>query len=163
MKNKNLKRYSIILLVMVFVGSSALQAQQFQRGERPQPPQQEMQMAKKRGHKGPRIPNLSEEQKEQLKAFKVELEKNALPLKNQLGEKEARLKTLTTSESYDETAVNSVIEEIGDIKTEMMKLKVAQGEKIKSILTEEQLVAFNNQIAKGPKKNMRRGLGRHGR
>lgn len=156
MKKENLKKYSLVVLVMCFVGASSLQAQQFKRGERPEPRQEQqrgqqgMEMNQK-GPRGPHIPNLTEEQKEQMHAFQIEFHKSALPIENQVGEKEARLKTLTTASSYDERAVNKVIDEIGDLKTELMKLKVANGQKIKSILTDEQSLAFNKQKRQGPK------------
>ncbi len=158
MKTGNFKKYGLIVLVVLFTGITTSQAQQFRKGEKP--PQAEFNKRgnpagemRERGPKGPRIPNLSEEQREQLKTFKLELEKNSLPLKNQLAEKEAKLRTLTTSDSFDERAVNKVIEEIGELKTSLMKLHVANGQKIKSILTEEQLVVFNNQLAKKGKGN----------
>ncbi len=157
MKKENLKKYGLVILMVVFTGAFSAQAQQ-QRGNRPQAGQEQMgprgqqgKEALEKGPRGPNIPNLTEEQKEQMHAFKIAFEKEALPLKNQVGEKEARLRTLTTAESYDERAVNKVIEEIGELKTEVMKLKVAQGQQVKSILTEEQIVAFNSQIGKGPK------------
>ncbi|MFY0593992.1 Spy/CpxP family protein refolding chaperone [Roseivirga sp.] len=167
MKTQNLKKYGFALATLVFLGTSA-QAQRFQGNERPDRPQQEMKqgqklaMGKQHGPQGPKIPNLTEEQKEQLHSFRLESEKASLPIKNQVAEKEARLKTLVTSESYNEKAVNKVIEEIGDLKTGLMKLKVAEGQKVKNILNEEQLVAFNNQIAQGLKQRMGKGPGQKG-
>lgn len=156
MKKENLKKYGLVVLVMCFIGASNLQAQQFKRGERPQPKQEQQrgqqgQEMNEKGPRGPHIPNLTEEQKEQMHSFKLELDKAALPIQNQVGEKEARLKTLATADSYNEKAVNNVIEEIGALKTELMKLKLANGQKIKSILTDEQVVAFNKQLTQGPK------------
>lgn len=155
MKKENLKKYGMVVLVMLFVGASNVQAQQMRRGQRPNPQEQQHGQKGKemneRGPRGPHIPNLSEEQKEQMKSFKIALEKEALPIKNQVGEKEARLRTLTTSDSYNENAVNKVIDEIGELKTELMKLKVANKAKVKEILTDEQLVFFNNHAGKGGK------------
>ena len=168
MKKEKLKKYALIMLMLLFTSATAVQAQQSRRSERWQPRQEQLQnrgentMDKgQKGPRGPRIPNLTDEQKEQLKGFRVEFEKVSLPIQNQIGEKEARLKTLTTAESFDQRAVNNVIEEIGGLRTEIMKLRIAQTEKVKSILTEEQLVAFNNQIVKGHKqsKGKKRGPG----
>lgn len=159
MKTENLRKYGLIILVVLFTSVSTANAQRFDRGERPH--QEELHKGgkpggemKERGPRGPSIPNLTEEQKEQLHAFKLELDKSTLPLKNQVAEKEARLRTLTTAESFDERAVNKVIEEIGDLKTSLMKIKVANEQKVKSVLTEEQVIAFNNHMSKkgkGPK------------
>lgn len=169
MKTQNLKKYGLIIVAILFTSASFAQAQRFEQGERPERPRQEMKQGQKpqggmeeRGPKGPQIPNLTEEQKEQLQSFRLEMDKNALPLKNQVAEKEARLNTLTTASSYDAKAVNKVIEDIGDLKTDLMKLQVGQAEKVKSILTEEQLVAYNKQLAKGPKKGPQKGQGQKG-
>lgn len=169
MKTQKLKKYGLIIVAVLFTSASAVQAQRFEEGERPERPRKEMKQGQKpqqemanRGPRGPQIPNLSEEQKEQLHGFKLEMDKSALPLKNQVAEKEARLNTLKTAESYDAKAVNKVIEEIGDLKTDLMKLHVAQTEKIKNILTDEQVVAFNNQLAKGPKQGHGKGQGPKG-
>lgn len=157
-------------MVICFVGASSLQAQQFKRGERPQGQQEQRgpqaREMNKKGPRGPHIPNLTEEQKEQMKAFKIEFEKAALPLRSQIGEKEARLHTLVTAESYDERATNKVIEEIGDLKTDLMKLEIGQKQKVKSILTDEQVLALNHQSIRGPKGGAKRGPGNgphHGR
>lgn len=119
-------------------------------GQRP-----EQQGPERRGleRRGPEIPNLTEAQESQLKEFHLQEMKKAQPIENLVAEKEARLNTLTTAEKYAEKAVNKVIEEIGDLKTDLAKLKVAGQHQIKSILTEEQLVFFNQHQPKGPKEN----------
>ena len=142
-------KWSGILAAALLLTSVNVIAQNRSDREGPRPPRKEMakggehEMAE-RGPKRPMIPNLTEAQQEQLKGFQVAAEKSALPLKNQVAEKEARLKTLTTSESYDAKAVDKVIDEIGKLRTDLFKLKVSTEQKVKSILTEEQLVFFNN-------------------
>ncbi len=153
MKVQKIKFISFIIMMFMIVGGSALNAQRPDGPPKGQEGKAEMHQRGsqgEQGQKGPRIPGLTEEQKEQMKAIRLKSEKAALPLKNQVGEKEARLRTLTTSEDYNANAVNKVIEEVGAIKTELMKLKVATGQEIKQILTEEQLVFFNNHAGKGP-------------
>jgi Spy/CpxP family protein refolding chaperone len=169
MKNQKSRKLSYTLIVAMLFASITLSAQQMRRGGGENHPQQFEQKERgqrglrdmeERGPKGPRIPNLTEEQKEQLHGFRIEMEKEALPLHNSIGEKEAQLKTLTTSDNYNSSAVENLIEDIGEVKTELEKLKAGQIPKIKSILTDEQLVAFNKEIAhgqkKGPKKGQRR-------
>ena len=163
MKNQKSRKLSYVLVVAMLFTSVTLSAQQARRGdgEHHHPHMERNESGQKgvqqRGTGRPHIPDLTEEQKEQLHGFKVEMDKKALPLQNELGEKEARLRTLTTSESYNASAVEDLIEELGEVKTELEKLKVGQIQKIKSILTEEQLVAFNKQVASGHKKRPRRG------
>lgn len=100
--------------------------------------------------KGPHIPDLSEEQKEQLKAVRVKLQRETLPLKNSLREKEARLQTLTT-EGGSEKEVNKVIDEIGAIRTKMMKVRTAHHMEMKKFLTEEQILFVDSH--RNSKKN----------
>lgn len=169
MKTQKLKKYGLIIVAIIFTSASAVQAQRFEEGERPERPRKEMKQGQRpeqemdnRGPRGPQIPNLTDEQKEQLHALKLDMDQSTLPIKNQVAEKEARLNTLTTASSYDAKAVDKVIEDIGDLKTDLMKLHIGQTEKVKRILTEEQLIAFNNQLANGPKKGPQRGQGQKG-
>lgn len=166
MKNQKSRKLSYTLIVAMLFASITLSAQQMRRGggenQRPQFEQQErgqrgMRAMDERGPKGPRIPNLTEEQKEQLHGFGLEMEKEALPLHNAIGEKEAQLKTLSTSNNYNSSKVESLIEEIGEVKIELEKLKAGQIPKIKSILTDEQLAAFNKEIAQGQKRGPKKG------
>ena len=89
------------------------------------------------------IPDLSDKQKEQIKGFKLEMRTKMLQLKNQLREKDARLKTLTTQKNVDMKTVNTVIEDIGALKVKMHKNKVVNQQKIRSILTDNQRLAFD--------------------
>ena len=93
-----------------------------------------------------------------MKTIHLKSEKAALPLKNQVNEKEARLRTLTTSTDFDAKAVNKVIDEIGILKSDLMKMKIASTQEIKLILTEEQLLFFDKQIGqnRGPKQGRKR-------
>ena len=110
-----------------------------------------------RGQRPPRIPNLTEEQASQLTTFKVAHEKEALPLKNQINELEAQLQTLMTEDVINKNEAGRVIENITDIKAQLMKMKIDQTANIKSVLTEEQLVAFNHQLTRKKDRQPRRG------
>jgi len=69
--------------------------------------------------------------------------KEMLPLKNELAEKMAHLKTLTTKDKVDMAAINATIDEIVVIKGKMMKLQVAHKQEIRKLLTEEQRIIFD--------------------
>ena len=163
MKNLKSRELSYTLIAAILFASFTMSAQQMRRaGGDNRPAQMEQHQRSDRGMqekepKRPRIPNLTEEQKEQLQTWKIEADKIALPLENQMGEKEAQLITLTTSENYNQEAVESLIDDIGAIRIDLEKLKASQIQKVKSVLTEEQLVVFNKQLAKGPRKHQRRG------
>jgi Spy/CpxP family protein refolding chaperone len=99
------------------------------------------------GEKGPghdpMIPDLTDEQKEQIKDIRVESMEEMLTLKNKLGEKAARLRTLQTAAKANMSEINKAIEDIGKLRTEMMKLKAASHQEIRSLLTDEQRIFFD--------------------
>jgi len=149
MEKLNRKFIAGLMIVALFASTSlfAQQRQERQRGD-----EQRMEQRAHRGQRPqkPRIPNLTEEQEEQLKTFKVAHEKETLPLKNQLNEAEAHFQTLTTADEINKKEVGRVIETIADLKAELMMKRVDHMEEVKSILTEEQKVALNNQLVKEP-------------
>jgi len=98
-------------------------------------------------HKG-MIPGLSEEQQEQIKTLRTEHMKAMQPLRNQLGEKKARLRTLTTADEVNMTEVNKIIDDIGKMQTQMMKLKEQHRQEIRKLLNAEQRVMFD--VHQGP-------------
>ena len=65
------------------------------------------------------------------------------PLRNQLGEKKARLRTLTTADKVNMTEVNKVIDDIGAMQTQLMKLKEQRRQEIRKLLNDEQRVMFD--------------------
>ncbi len=90
-----------------------------------------------------RAPFFTEEQKEQVKQIRLEMATQVKPLRNELRELMAHQKTLTTAESADLGAINTNIEKMSDVKTEIAKIHAAQHQKIRSLLTEEQLLKFD--------------------
>ena len=151
MKNTKVKMTAMALIVMLFsaLGSFAQEKQ--------------MREVKHDGHKGqemrhhkPNIPDLTDTQKEQLKEVKIKLQKETLPFKNELGEKNARLNTLTSTEGSSDKEINKVIEEIGALETKMMKAKVASKMEMKKFLTEEQRLFLDSHHSMGKRKHKMR-------
>lgn len=164
MKTSKVTNNIMALAIIMLMGMVSVQAQDM-RG-----PQQQGKEQMQRGQYGPHrqgpphIPGLTEEQKDQMKAIHVETEKAAMPVKNEIGEKEARLKTLVTADTYDEKAVNKLLDEMGDLKTEVEKIKISSIQKVKEVLNDEQLLVFYKHMDKrgkgdGPGKGPR-GRGR---
>ena len=94
---------------------------------------------------GLNLPDLSEEQKEQIKGLRTTTKKDMLDNRNQVGELKAKLRTLQTADKPDMNKINSTIEKISVIKTDMAKKKAAHHQDIRSILTEEQRVIFDSR------------------
>lgn len=104
------------------------------------------------------IPNITEEQTKKIEALSTPHLKEILPLKNQIAEKKAQLNTLSTAEKADMTAINKKIDEIGALKTQILKSREAQKQEIRKILTEEQRLIFDmNKIKNNEKKPMPKG------
>lgn len=95
-----------------------------------------------RGHK-PMIPDLSEKQKEEIEALRTEHMKIVQQLRNQLGEKKARLRTLSTSDKVNMSEINRVIEDLGEMRTQLMKSMAQHRQDVRELLTDEQRVIFD--------------------
>ncbi len=95
--------------------------------------------------KGPEQPEgkLTPEQHQKMKELRVKFMKEALPLKNELKEKEARLQTLRTAEAPDMNQIGSIMDDIGRIKTNLAKKKEVMLLDFRKSLNEEQKVMFD--------------------
>lgn len=98
--------------------------------------------------KGQRGMNLSDEQKQKMKDIHLKTSKEVLPLKNQLAEKKAHLKTLTTVEKPDMNEINKTIDEMSALRNQIMKKKVAAKMEVRSILNDEQRLMFDMKDGK---------------
>ncbi|HTY58653.1 MAG TPA: Spy/CpxP family protein refolding chaperone [Bacteroidota bacterium] len=84
------------------------------------------------------IPNLSDQQKEQMRKLALAFSGKTLPLRNELGEKEARLRSLMTALEPDRPAIDKVVDDIGNLTKELLKARVANDLKVNEVLTPEQ-------------------------
>ncbi len=99
-----------------------------------------------------RIPNLTTDQETKLNDLRTKHLKEVTPLRNELQEKRARLNTLQSSEKPDMAAINKLIDEMGSLKTNLMKKQAAHRNEVSQILTDEQRVYFNARQGKmGPR------------
>ena len=78
--------------------------------------------------------------------------KKALSLRNEMKEKKAHLETLATKDKPSKSKLNSTIEEIGELKTKLMKLRMDKRQDIREILTEEQRIIFDTKASKMKRK-----------
>ena len=82
--------------------------------------------------------NLTDVQKEAFKKSTLDMHKKMQPLRNELGEAEARQKTLMTAAKPELKAIHKNIERIGELKVEIAKIAAAQRLEMRSLLTDEQ-------------------------
>jgi Spy/CpxP family protein refolding chaperone len=108
----------------------------------------------KKGFSG--IPNLTDTQKLKIKELRNNLKKEILPIRNQIGEKRARLNTLETSPKPEIESINSTIQEIQNLKTKILKIRAVHVQEVRKLLTEEQRIEFDLRKQKLQKKLKRK-------
>lgn len=97
-----------------------------------------------------KIPDLTEEQKKQIEAFHTKFESEIAPAREQLKAKNDELRTLTRSKNVDMNKVNALVDEIGTLKTSIMKSEVAMKINVWNVLTDAQ----HNYLESLPKPHM---------
>lgn len=138
------KILGIVIIAIVLVSTAAL-AQRPETG-RKFGNRGDTQMQRNR-EMNPRIQRtqfFTEEQQEAIKKIRLETAKEMKPLRNKLNEMEAHQKTLTTADKADMKAIYKNIEEIGKEKTEIAKVQAKQHQDVRKLLSEEQLLSFDN-------------------
>ena len=105
------------------------------------------------------IPNLTDTQKTSLETMRTTHMKEMLPLRNELREKQAHLKTISSGENVDMTKVNKQIEDIGVLRLKQAKNRAKHHQEVRSILTADQRVWFDAHKYNGKRHNKRRGGG----
>jgi len=110
------------------------------------------------------ILDLTPEQDAQISELRTKHLKEVTPLRNELGEKRAHLRTLQSADKPDLNAINKTIDEMATLRATIQKKGAAHRAEVASLLTEEQRVNFNAQRhgRKGKRGNaeMGRGMGR---
>lgn len=100
------------------------------------------------------IPNLSEDQKKKMKEIKIRTRKETMQVENQMGEKKARLKTLTMMDKPDINEINKTVDEWMGMQAIVMKKKLGSAQEIRALLNEEQRVVFDSKIQRKMNKRM---------
>jgi len=96
------------------------------------------------------IPDLTDDQKNKMEDIHLKYQKQIQPLQNQIGEKEARLRTLMSEEKVNKSDVYKVVEDIGDLQTKIRKLHIDMRIEVSQILTDKQKVFMNDGPGIGP-------------
>jgi Spy/CpxP family protein refolding chaperone len=149
--SKTIQKSALLLIAALFIASSGTAYAQCPKNEAKDT--MPMHGEKMQGHM--MIPDLTDSQKDKMQTLHFEHMKAVQPLQNEMMEKQARLHTLQTADKVNMAEINKVIEDIGQIRTEIMKLRAAQHQKIRSLLTDEQRVFFDAHKPqhKGPREH----------
>ena len=147
----------ILMLVVLLSMSAVTFAQPIDRGGKKPFIERDKVLLMNEGQRGPGEGlNLTDAQKEAFKQSMLATQKQIQPIRNELGEAEARQKTLTTAEKPDLNAINKNIEKIGALKVEMAKIQAKHRLEMRAQLTDEQRLKFDAHKGKmmqdrGPK------------
>ena len=146
---KKIRTINLAVIVFLLV-SNALLAQRTDSVRTGHHGRKDFRVRADRGAMG--IPNLTDDQKTKIKAQQVAFGKEALPLRNQLIEKRAHLRTLQTASTYDANAVNATIDDISKTESQLLKKSAANHEAIRKLLNDEQRLAFDSHqgFRRGP-------------
>ena len=135
-------RTKILMIVLLMSISAVLVAQP--EGVTPKKGQKQQQdMQRDRMHQGMQALNLTDAQKESFKKNMMATQKQLLPLRNELGEAEARQKTLNSAEKPDFGAINKNIDKVAGMRAEMAKVQVKNHLEMRAQLTDEQRMKFD--------------------
>lgn len=88
------------------------------------------------------LPKLTLQQKMSLDSLNYLHRKSILPLENQLGELNAKLKTVSTIDNPDMNEIYKLLDNIGDLNTRISKERETHRQKIRKILNPEQRLEF---------------------
>jgi Spy/CpxP family protein refolding chaperone len=136
---KSIKSKIGLMLILIFIGGAAMNAQPGK--------------GKLRG-----IPGLSEDQKAQIHKLRISHLKDVQPIQNQIRENRAHFKTLMTAENPDMSAINKSIDEFGSLRNQLMKKQASHIQDVRKLLNDEQRIAFDRKIEeKGQLGERRRG------
>lgn len=89
--------------------------------------------------------NLTEDQRTQMKSKRLKMQQEMLPIQNKIGENRAKLRTLSTVENADMKAINKVIDSNSQLSAKLTKLRAANRQDIRKILSEEQRIMFDSR------------------
>jgi len=89
--------------------------------------------------------NLTEEQQSKMKSLRLQLQKEMLPIKNEIGENSAKIRSLSTLDNVDLKAINKILDADGALKTNIAKLLMSNRQQVRNILNEEQRIIFDTQ------------------
>lgn len=90
------------------------------------------------------IPDLTDEQEQKISDLRMAHMKEMNSYRSDLSIKRAELQKLQTADDADMNKINSKIDEIGKIKTEMSKSRAAHLQNVRALLTDEQRVFFDS-------------------
>ncbi|MDR9415461.1 MAG: Spy/CpxP family protein refolding chaperone [Gracilimonas sp.] len=101
--------------------------------------------------------DLNEQQASAIETIHTNGQKVMVQLRANLQTKRSQLNALAVSDDYDQSEATKIAEEIGEIHTQMLTMRMSHQQQIRSLLTEEQRAKFDtfhlNRGGQGQKGN----------
>ena len=162
MKTNKMKTSKLVMLlfVMIFTGMSInsmaqrdlMRLQNFQKGQRMN--QQNEWMCP--------IPDLTEDQQAKIKTIRLKNQKEMTKKRNLMREKRVHLITLQSEDNLNMKEINNIIDQIADMRAEMMKSRIANHQEVRNLLTDDQKMFFDNHRNMRNRGKAGRGFGQRG-
>lgn len=133
-------RFAFLILMLFAVITAGAQP----RGKKHNAKQAPKMMKEQRHHKMMNL-NLSDDQKEAIKAIHLNAYKEAKSLRDQLRELRAKKQTLVTANKADIKMIDKNVDAMSKVQNQLAKLKARNHQKIRSLLTEEQRIKFDQR------------------
>lgn len=111
---------------------------------------------------GMQMLNLTEEQQEKITQLRTTHLNEVTPLRNELNEKRARLRTLQSVAKPNQKDMDKVIDEMASIRAKIQKKSTAHRVAVQALLTDEQRAVFNARTGNYGGKGAARGGRGHG-
>jgi Spy/CpxP family protein refolding chaperone len=161
MKKSAFNLLVILLSITLISISSTLMAQGQGRGQGPGPGNGD-DPGFRQGDRPMDIPGLTDEQRTSIDKLRVAHFRKTELIRAEIGEKEARLKTLRLAEPQDIKAIDNLIDEISTMRGNLMKAREAHHREVKALLTDEQKVFFDSRPGRGQERGDRNHRNRKG-
>lgn len=132
--NKKLIYSALLMIFVVYVGGAMAQPMHGHFGKGEFPPMRGWQ----------NIPDLTDEQKSEIEKRAVEHQKKMVTMRSELKLQQIELRSLIREEA-DIKKIEKQVEEVGKIRTEIQKSRIAHHFDIRSLLTDEQKEYMDSQ------------------
>jgi len=152
-----------MLLFVLLLGGTVLYAQPPQG--KPVPGKGMMPAVAQRRAMMQEMLNITDEQKDQMKQLRLDMTREMLPLRNEMGVLRAEYRKLMGAEKPDEKSINANIDKQTALMNKMKKVRSKYALKMRSILTEEQWLMIQSRkgmSGRGGMKGHRPGFSGHG-
>ena len=144
-----MRRNILTLFLLIFMISFTAQAQnRTQQERRPQMNERfeknnDKKMDRKRGGNMDARLKLTEDQKEKIEDIRLAGKKESLPYQNEIREKKAAMRSLSTGDSYDVKGLNKLTDDISKLEASIQKVNILKRGEIRELLTEDQKIIFD--------------------